>query len=276
MKRANVTSLVVLLGAALAHAEDAAPPEPERTPVGFFFRVGTLLVAPVSSSSEVSLANVEGPARLSVSDGPIQGSSVGLGTNFMAGGMIGYTLPVLDRRLSIETVLATPFTLKLYARGTLATESLAPTALGSLPTGVPALGAELGEVKVLPPVLTATWRFGPFWRVRPYLGLGVSYLMTLAARITNPVLTEVATPTVEIPNRLGFVLQGGFDVHVWRWFFVTLDMKYIAGLDLTTRVKNIWVRLPKLPLYEAVHVGDNEVRVTVNPLVFQLGIGMDL
>lgn len=280
MRALAFTSLLLLAAPAraqepLVHDSPVEAPAPASGELGLFFRLGGLLIAPAAASSEVSLANVSGPARLSVSDGPIAGSAVGIGSNFMPAGIIGYSLPFLDRRLSIETVLALPFTLKLEAKGTLATQSLAPTALGNLPTGVPALGSELGEVKVLPPVLTATWRFGPFWRLQPYAGAGLSYLVTLEARITNPVLTEVATPKIEVPNRLGFVVQAGLDMHLWRWFFANLDLKYIAGLDLVTRVTNIWVRLPRLPLYEAARVGDNEVRVTVNPFVFTFGVGMN-
>ncbi len=252
-----------------------APEYPLAGEYGLYFRLGMLAITPLASSSEVSLENVSGPARLSVSDGPIKGSSVGMGSNVMPAAWIGWSLPILDRHLSIETVLAAPFTMKLYARGTLATQSLAPTAAGNLPTGVPALGQDLGEAKVLPPVLTATWRFGPLWRFRPYVGLGFSYLMTMEARITNPVLTEVATPKMEIPNAAGFVLQGGCDFHLWKWFFVNVDLKYIAGLDLTARVTGLYVRLPSLPLYEAVRVGDNVVHVSVNPLVFTLGVGMN-
>lgn len=277
----QVLLLAAALGAPLARAEApsapvAAEPEAPARSTGLFFRVNALLIAPVPASSEVSLENVNGAARLAVSDGPIAGSAVGLSSNAMPSLTIGWALPFLDRRLAVETVLAVPFTLKLFARGTLADRSLAPTVLGNLPTGVPALGPELGEAHVAPPVLTVTYRFGPFWRLKPYLGLGISYLITLDARITNPVLTEVATPTVQIPNKAGFVLQGGADFHVFKWFFVTFDFKYIAGLDLDTRVKDIWVRLPSLPLYEAARVGDNAVRVTVNPLVFQVGVGMDL
>jgi outer membrane protein W len=141
---------------------------------------------------------------------------------------------------------------------------------------VPALGEELGEALVAPPILVVNYRFGPFWRVRPYLGLGVSYLMTLSAEITNPVLSEVVPPTIEIPNHAGFVMQGGFDVHLFKWFYATLDFKYIAGLELEAKVKNIWVRLPQLPLYGAAHVGDNSVTVSANPLAIQFGVGMDL
>jgi outer membrane protein W len=261
-----------------AAAKEAAPAAEAAAPArfGFFFRVGLLVLSPAAVSSEVSLVNVTGASRLAVSDGPIAGSSVGLGTNFMPAAIIGYTLPFWGRHLSVETVLALPFTLKMYARGSLADTSLAPTVLGTLPTGLPPLGEELGEARVLPPVLTLTWRFGPFGRFNPYAGLGFSYLMTLDARITNPILTEVSTPHLSIPNAAGFVLQAGCDVHVWERFFVSADFKYIAGLDLTAKVTDIYVRLPKLPLYDAVRVGDNEVKVTVNPLVFTLGVGMDL
>jgi outer membrane protein W len=268
--------LAVSLLALTARADEGAGDEyPERS-TGLFFRVHALVLTPVSNSTEVSLENVDGPAQLAVKNGPIAGSSVGLGTNVMPSVTIGWSLPFLERRLALETVLALPFKLKMYARGSLADQSLAPTVLGNLPTGVPPLGSELGEVTVAPPLLTLTYRFGPIWRVRPYLGLGISYLINLDARITNPVLTEVVTPTIEVPNALGFVMQGGFDVHLFKWFFATFDFKYIAGLDLEAKVKNVWVRLPNLPLYGAAHVGDNVVKVTVNPLVFQLGVGVDL
>ncbi|MBK7862651.1 MAG: OmpW family protein [Archangiaceae bacterium] len=281
--RALAFMVVVVASSAARAAEDAVAAPVDAAPVavdasrlfgtGLFLRVGGLVIAPAASSSEVSLQNVVGPARLSVSDGPIPGSGVGLSPAYMPAAILGWTLPWLGRRLSIETVLAAPFTLKMTTRGSLTDKSLAPYALGNLPTGVPALGSELGEAKVLPPVLTATWRFGPLWRLQPYLGLGVSYLITLEARITNPVLTEVATPTMEVPNALGFVVQGGLDFRIWRWLYATVDLKYIAGLELTARVKNLWVRLPRLPLYEAARVGDNEVHVTVNPFVLSAGVG---
>ncbi|MFZ5444393.1 MAG: OmpW/AlkL family protein [Myxococcota bacterium] len=264
--------IVSLLVAAPSFAAEEAEPEWH----GFSFRLGGLFIAPLGRSGEVELANVQGPAQLSVRDGPIAGSAVVMGTNLMPAVTLGYALPFLDRQLSIETILALPFTMSMYADGTLASQSLAPTALGNLPTGVPPLGRQLGEVKVLPPVLTAVWRFFPGLRVRPYVGLGVSYLIPLEARITNPVLTEVATPKLEVPPKLGFVIQAGGEVRLYKWFFATLDLKYIAGLDLEARVTNIWVRTPGLPLYEAVQVGDNVARISVNPLILQLGVGMNL
>jgi outer membrane protein len=262
-----------LVLAAVLAAEAGAVDDSRLLDLGLYVRVGALWIVPVVKSSEVSLTNVTGAARLATSDGPIPGSAVGLSDALMPAALIGFSLPFFERRLSIETVLAVPFTLKLVAKGTLASQSIAPTALGNLATGVPALGSELGEARVLPPVLTANWRFGPFWRLEPYLGLGVSYLVTLEAHITNRVLSEIASPQVEIPPAFGFVLQGGLDFRILKWLYARFDVKYIAGLDLTAHVKNVWVKLPGLPLYESARVGDNEVHMSVNPFAFTLGVG---
>jgi outer membrane protein len=258
--------------------------EPASTPAadgpahwyGFSFRLGGLFLLPLGSSNEVELVNVSGPARLSVNNGPIAGSSVGLGNNLMFAATIGYAFPFLNQQLGLETVLALPFTMKLVAKGTLARQSLAPSALGNLPTGLPALGEELGETTVLPPVLTLVYRFLPTLPVHPYLGVGLSYLIPLSTKITNPVLTEVTQPRLQVDPKLGWVVQGGLDVQLYKWFHLTADVKYIGGLDLTATVRDIYVRLPSLPLYDAVRVGDNVAHLSVDPLVFQLGVGMNL
>ena len=275
----TLLATALLLGA-LAHGDEPAdaPQASSTEPVfhGFYFRLGGLFLQPLPSSQEVRLEGVTGAARLGLSDGPIAGSSVGLGNAAMPALTVGFAPPFLNHQLSLETILAVPFKLKLYAKGTLATKSLAPTVLGSLPTGVPALGEELGETTALPPVLTAVYRFLPGWRVNPYVGVGFSVLIATDARITNPLLTEVSTPKLEIPPAVGYVLQGGADVHLYKWFYATADLKFIGGLDLTARVKNVYVQLPNLPLYEAVKVGDTVSSVSVNPIVFQLGVGMNL
>ncbi len=256
-------------------SSDAPAPRSDRT--GFSFRLGGLLMAPTGRSGEVELTNVSPMARLSgLTDGPIAGSSASLGSKMMFAVTVGYAPPILNRQLSIETILAFPFVQKMYAGGTLADTSIAPKALNSLPTGVPALGSDLGEVKVLPPVLTAVYRFFPDSRFRPYLGAGACAMLVLDAKITNPTLSSVSTPKVAIPPKLGWVVQAGTEVRFADSFFVTADFKYIGGLDVTATVRDIWVQLPSLPLYGAARVGDNVVHMPVDPIIAQIGVGMDL
>ncbi len=245
--------------------------------LGFHFSLGGLLISPTGRSGEVEMANVSAQAGLAgMSNGPIAGSYTSMGRNLMPGAIIGYAPPILDRQLSIETVLALPFTQKLYAGGTLATNPLGGKVLNVLSTGVPPLGDNLGEVKALPPVVTAVYRFFPGSAVRPYIGLGACVMIILDAKITNPVLTEVGTPKLEVPPKVGWVAQAGLDVRIYGSFFFAADFKYIGGLDITSTVKDIWIRVPDLPIYGSVKVGDNIAHTSVDPIVVHLGLGMEL
>lgn len=282
MSWAAIGSAQELDGTPAAVAPAAAPSNGMTLPAwteslrGLYFRLGGLYIAPTGRSREVEFQNVSPMAQLSgLSDGPIAGSWVSMGSNVMAAATIGYSLPFLNRQLSVETILAAPFTMKMNAGGTLASTSLAPVALGVLPTGVQALGTDLGEATVLPPVLTAVYRFLPQLPIRPYIGVGVNLMVVMSARITNPILAPGA-PKVSIPPKVGWVAQAGVDARLYGPFFLTADFKYIGGLDITTKVSDLWVRLPSLPLYGATKVGDNIVRMSIDPIVVQVGVGMNL
>jgi outer membrane protein W len=263
----------LLLVAASASALAASP---DTSSLGLYFRAGGLSIVPTGAGEPVALSNVTPTAQLSgTRDGPIDGSSTRLGSAFMPAVIVGYAPPILNRQLSIETVLGPPLKQKLYARGTLANKSLAPTALGSLPTGVPALGSELGEVTSLPPVLTAVYRFFPGGRIRPYLGVGGCLVVVLDTRITNPVLSSQGRPRVSTPPGLGWVVQAGTEVRFGDSFFLTTDIKYIGGLTLTSTVKDIRVALPSQPLYGSTKLGDSVTRTRVDPIASFVGVGMD-
>lgn len=242
----------------------------------FYFRGGVIHIKPLESGGELVLDDIDGPATLAVSNGPVQGSGSDVASATLPGIIIGYVTPWLDGRLSIEAVLGTPFEIEFRATGTLANESLAPEAVG-LPTGVPALGPEIGTTKAAPPTVTAVYRFartiGP---VQPYAGAGVSVLLTYGGKVTNPTLTEVGDPDFSIPPAPGFVIQGGLEAPVWRSMWAAIDVKFIAGMLARARVTDIVVRSPRLPLFEQVEVGTAKMNVWINPVVVQLSVGMNL
>jgi len=256
------TSLAICLLAPSAHA--GAWYE------GFFFRAGGLALVPASTSSPVTLSNVTGTAKLAVSNGPIAGSGSGVGAVGLPAVSIGFRF---WDQLSVETILAIPPTLTLTATGTMATQPLALYALGNLPTGVPALGTDLGTTKVFPPIVTFTYRFFPDSMFRPYLGLGGSLLVSYDTQITNPILTSVHPVTLSLPAKAGWVVQAGLDVKLYQQLFLTLDAKYIGGMDMDVSMTNLDVQIPGLPLYGTAHVGDATVHVSINPFVFQAGVG---
>lgn len=240
-----------------------------------YVRGGVLHVAPLTSSRELTLSDVHGPASLAISDGPIAGSGATLDPVTVPAVIVGYVLPLLDDRLSIETVLGAPLHVKFRATGTLATMSIAPTALG-LPTGVPALGPDLGEADAAPPLLTAVYRLVDVGPVHPYAGGGIGVLVTYNARATNPLLTQVGAPTFHVDPAAGLVLQTGIDVRLGPRAIVRLDVKYIAFMTAHATVDHIAVETPDLPLFGAAQVGTATMDMTVNPLIVQLGVGVDL
>jgi len=249
----------------------AAKPAPRRKK--FYIRAGVARIAPLESANEMELADVDGAASLAVENGPIAGSGAEISSVTIPAVIIGYRTPWLGGRLALETVLGAPFTVKFTATGTLANESLAPMALG-IPTGVQPLGPEIGEAKAAPPTLTAIYELldGP---VVPYAGAGLAVMVTYDAKVTNPILTEVAPPDFSVAPAPGLVLQGGLDATIYKRIYARLDVKFIALMRATAEVKHIQVRTPDLPLFDTAEVGTARMTMWVNPLIIQAGIGTD-
>ncbi|MBA3459383.1 MAG: hypothetical protein H0T46_05445 [Deltaproteobacteria bacterium] len=262
-----------------ADAEVAVSVEPAR--VGgkkkahrFYFRGGVAHVAPLSSSRPMELADVDGAASLAVQNGPIDGSGSEVSSATIAAITIGYKLPFGGGRLSLETVLGLPFTVKFRATGTLANESIAPTALG-IPTGVGPLGPELGEAKAAPPLITLVYNLRPHAKVQPFIGAGAAVLLTFNPKVTNPMLTKISQPEMSIAPAPGLVLQAGIEGKIYKGLYARLDVKFIAFMLARAEVHHIQVETPELPLFGNVEVGTAKMSVWVNPLIIQGGLGID-
>ena len=257
--------LLALLVPAVAHADERKR---------FYFRAGVVHVAPLESSNEMELDGVDGAASLAIENGPIAGSGATISSATTFAATIGWNTPWLGKRLGVETVIGIPFKVVFQATGTLANESLAPTALG-IPTGVMALGPQLGEATALPVVVTGVYDLVPSARVRPYLGGGAAVLFGTGAKVTNPTLTEVGEPAMSISPAPGIVLQGGLDAKITNRVYARLDVKFIALMYARARVEHVQVATPDLPLFETVEVGTAKMSMWVNPLIIQAGIGTD-
>lgn len=239
-----------------------------------YVRGGVVVMKPLTVSREMELADVDGAASLAIENGPVAGSGATVGGAVVPALIVGYRLPWLNNRLSLETVLGIPFEVKLKATGTLRDESLAPMALG-IPTGVQPLGEDLGTAKAAPPMVTAVYNLMPNRRVQPYAGAGVAVLFAFDEKVTNPMLTEVSQPEMSIAPAPGIVFQGGLDAQLYGRFYARLDVKFIALMMARAEVKHVQVRTPELPLFDTVEVGTARMNVWVNPLVIQAGVGAD-
>lgn len=268
MNRTNVA--LGALALALAPPLAAADPGPSR----LYVRLGVAWVHPLTQSREMELADIDGPASLSLQNGPIAGSGTAISSATIPAAIIGYVLPWANNRLSIETVLGPPLDVKFQATGTLRDKSIAPTALG-IPTGVMALGPELGEAKAAPPVVTLVYSLIPTGTIRPYVGAGAAVMLTYDAHATNPTLTEVSKPDMSVAPAPGLALQAGLEARLSKRFYARIDAKFIAFMLARAEVHNIQVRTPDIPLFDTVNVGTAKMSAWVNPLIIQGGVGMD-
>jgi outer membrane protein W len=261
-----VIAMMIAIAPGVAHAEPWWKP--------LYFRAGIARVAPLAQSRELELADVDGAASLAVQNGPIAGSGATINSATIPAIIIGYRLKALKGRLSIETIVGTPFTVAFKATGTLANESIAPMALG-IPTGVPAIGPELGEAQALPLVATAVYQLLDHGPVRPYAGAGPAVMFARKGKVTNPILTEVSQPDFHIAPAPGLVLQAGVEAKLWKKLYARLDVKFIAGMLARATVEHVQVRTPALPLFDTVEVGTAKMNAWVNPLIVQAGVGLD-
>jgi len=278
--------LTTLIAPSLAHADDVETPAADapvaESPVAqakpkrkrFYVRAGVAHIAPLEQSRPMELSDVDGPASLALQNGPIEGSGATVSSATIPGIIVGYVLPVGGDKLSVETILGLPFTVTFQATGTLATESLAPTALG-LPTGVSPLGPDLGTAKAVPIVATLVYQVAQLGNVTPYVGAGPSIMFATNEKVTNMQLTAVAEPDMSIAPAPGLVLQAGLDAMITKRIYARLDVKFIAFMLARATVEHVQVKTPDLPLFDNVEVGTAKMSMWLNPLVLQAGIGTD-
>ena len=129
------------------------------------------------------------------------------------------------------------------------------------------------DASLMPPTVTAVLGLRPRGRFTPYVGAGVSVLLAMDAKVTNPTLIEVRRPDFAVAPAPGLVLQGGLQAQLDERWFARLDIKFIALMLARASVTHVFVRTPTLPLFDTVEVGTANMSVWVNPLIVQAGVG---
>jgi outer membrane protein len=112
---------------------------------------------------------------------------------------------------------------------------------------------------VLPPTLTLQYHLAPKGKVRPYVGAGVNYTVFYAEDASDALEGALGATKVRMSDSAGYALQAGVDIDIGPRTFVNLDVKYI-DIDTTARLTTA--------------AGTNRVRVSIDPLVIGVGVGM--
>jgi outer membrane protein len=89
---------------------------------------------------------------------------------------------------------------------------------------------DLGDVALLPPMLTVQYHFNPEGAVRPYAGAGVNFTHFFDESLPS----GSALTTIDYDNSFGFAVQAGIDFDMGNDWFFNVDAKYIEiNTDVT-------------------------------------------
>ncbi len=176
----------------------------------------------------------------STATGTLPNSGVGVNSD---------TIPELDitymvnRNWGVELILG-------YSDHDVTTNGTNATALG--------LGKVI-EAKALPPTLTLQYHFAPDATIRPYIGAGVNYTYFFDEKVTGPLTVGAPNASIKMESSWGFAAQAGVDIAINEDWFVNLDVKYI---DMSTTAN-----------FSNTAVGEAQIDVDINPIVWGVGIG---
>ncbi|CAN5223525.1 outer membrane beta-barrel protein [soil metagenome] len=129
-------------------------------------------------------------------------------------------------------------------------------------TGTTGSIGKLVSTWVLPPTLTAQYHFNPRGKIRPYVGAGVNYTIFWNEKASDGLVRAVGPTNVHIKDSFGWAAQAGIDIDITQKIFFNLDVKYI-DIDAKTRL-------------DTTAIGQQRVNITLDPLVFGMGLGIRL
>ena len=134
----------------------------------------------------------------------------------------------------------------------IALELIAATSKHSVEAkGTPLGDADLGEVRLLPPILSLQYHFLPDKRFSPYLGAGINHTFFFDVE-------EGDADKVEYEDSFGFSLQAGLDYAIADRWSLNLDVKRVfLGTDVDVSIGGV----------------DIDADVDIDPWIFGIGIG---
>jgi outer membrane protein len=117
---------------------------------------------------------------------------------------------------------------------------------------------ELADTMALPPTLTLQYHFAPDAGLRPYVGAGVNYTIFYNEDAGRALEAALGSTRVKLSDSVGYAVQAGVDIDLSDRWLLNLDVKYI---DIDTEAKLTTGTLV------------NTVKVSIDPVVFGVGIG---
>lgn len=174
----------------------------------------------------------------------------------------GITPAFPNEKVSVDTAYAPELDVTYMLTNNLGLELIAATTKHSAKgkSGTTGSIGKLADTWVLPPTLTLQYHFMPDAKFRPYVGAGINYTIFYNSRASGSLEDAVGETDVSMSNSLGWALQAGADIPINEKMFLNFDVKYI-DIDTTARLNT-------------TAIGQQRVRIGIDPLVVGFGVGM--
>jgi len=191
-------------------------------------RAGTATVSPESKSDDLNdLAGAQASAN--------DNTQLGISGTYMITDQIG-----------VEVLGATPFTHDLEGKGGLA-------------------GADIGEVKHLPPTISAQYYpLEPSSKLQPYVGAGLNITVFFDEKIGADV-PALGYEEIELDESIGLAIQAGVDYEINEQVFVNASIMY-AKIGTTATLKDTTGN-------DGALGSETSVDYDLDPMVYRLNVG---
>lgn len=210
------SSVFATQGMAATSATDSNAPS--RSPLGSamhyiahnsFVSAGGLHLQYIGNSTNLTI----NPGGLTL---PGSGSSQGNTTT--AEITYGLYLPRTGHHLAVQFQLTPPFNFDFKAKQ-------------SAQSGY----QKIGTFRAFPPDFTVVYRPWVNTRIRPYIGVGATYLNTYDTTITDPTYKALGAQ-LKLSEPVAFIGQVGADVSLWSRLYLNLDFRYVGLADVKSKL----------------------------------------
>ncbi|MGN8198495.1 OmpW/AlkL family protein [Salinisphaera sp. RV14] len=94
---------------------------------------------------------------------------------------------------------------------------------------------KIGTFRAFPPNFTAVYRPWVSTRIRPYIGVGATWLNTYDTQVTNPTYKALGA-NLSLSEPVAFIGDVGADINLWSRLYLNLDFRYIGLADVKSKL----------------------------------------